>query len=39
MQFDGLIVPVITQFDENGLVDTKGVAAFTEILIEQGVNG
>lgn len=39
MQFDGLIVPVITQFGENGQVDTKGVAAFTEILIEQGVNG
>lgn len=39
MQFDGLIVPVITQFDEYGHVDAKGVAEFTEILIGHGVNG
>lgn len=39
VQFDGLIVPAITQFDETGQVDAKGVAAVTEMLIEQGVHG
>ena len=39
MQFDGLIVPVVTQFDEYGHVDAKGVTEFTEILINKGVNG
>lgn len=39
MQFDGVVVPVITQFDEYGHVDTKGVAEFTDILVNQGVHG
>ncbi len=39
MQFDGLVVPAITQFDENGQVDAKGVAEVTEVLISQGVHG
>lgn len=39
MQFDGLVVPAITQFDETGQVDAKGVAEFTEVLISQGVHG
>ena len=39
MQFDGLVVPVITQFDEFGHVDAKGVAQTTEMLLAQGVHG
>jgi 4-hydroxy-tetrahydrodipicolinate synthase len=39
VQFDGLVVPAITQFDENGQVDAKGVAEVTEVLISQGVHG
>lgn len=39
MQFDGVLVPIITQFDETGHVDAKAVAEFTEILVGHGVDG
>ena len=39
MQFDGLVVPAITQFDEAGQVNAKGVAEVTETLISHGVHG
>lgn len=39
MQFDGLIVPIITQFDKDGQIDAKAIAHFTEVLIANGVNG
>lgn len=39
VQFDGLVVPAITQFDESGQVDAKGVAEVTEMLISHGVHG
>ncbi len=39
MQFDGLIVPVITQFDESGQVDVKALAEFVEIMLANGVQG
>ncbi len=39
VQFDGLVVPAITQFDEAGQVNAKGVAEVTELLISHGVHG
>lgn len=39
MQFEGIYIPVITPFHDDGSVDENGFAEVIEFLIDAGVHG
>lgn len=39
MDLSGVHVPLVTPFDNNGVVDTKSIAHITEVMIANGISG
>ena len=39
MDLSGVHVPLVTPFDDNGVVDTKSIAHITEVMIANGISG
>ena len=39
MDLRGVHVPLVTPFDDNGVVDTKAISHITEVMIANGISG